>query len=62
MVDPNEGVDYSRHVVRIVMSDEFDHWLRKLKVRAGKLRILQRRDTDKDTQWAAAWQDEDESR
>lgn len=44
MVDRDEGVDYSRHVVQVVTSDEFDQWLRKLKDRMGKLRILERVD------------------
>lgn len=37
-------VSYSRHMIEVVATDDFDKWLRKLKDRQGKLRILERID------------------
>lgn len=37
-------VRYSRHMIEVVRTDEFDAWLRKLKDKQGKLRILERVD------------------
>ena len=47
-------VRYSRHMIEVVRTDDFDKWLTKLKDRAGRLRILKRIDRlaggDKSTQ------------
>src|SRR5262245_64584396 len=43
-VEPRRGVSYSRHVIEVVRTDEFDKWIRKLKDKQGKLRILKRID------------------
>jgi putative addiction module killer protein len=37
-------VDYSRHMVEVVRTEDFDQWLTKLKDKAGRLRILKRID------------------
>lgn len=37
-------VNYSRHVIEILTTEDFDKWLRKLKDRSGRLRILERID------------------
>jgi len=37
-------VRYSRHMIEVVRTDEFDAWLRKLKDKQGKLRIVERVD------------------
>ena len=38
------SVSYSRHMVEVFTTDGFDQWLRKLKDRQGRLRILERID------------------
>lgn len=38
------SVDYGRHMVEVVRTDDFDQWLRKLKDRVGRLRIVERLD------------------
>lgn len=38
------SVIYSRHMVEVLTTDGFDRWLRKLKDRQGRLRILERID------------------
>jgi len=38
------SVSYSRHMVEVVRTDGFDQWLRKLKDRVGRLRIVERLD------------------
>lgn len=43
-VEPSQGVSYSRHVIEVVRTDEFDKWIRKLKDKQGRLRILKRID------------------
>ena len=43
-VEPGQGVSYSRHVIEVVRTDEFDKWIRKLKDKQGRLRILKRID------------------
>lgn len=37
-------VSYSRHMVEVLTTDDFDSWLRKLKDRHARLRILERID------------------
>lgn len=37
-------VSYSRHMIEVLSTGDFDKWLRKLKDRAGRLRILERID------------------
>lgn len=37
-------VSYSRHMVKVVRTDDFDEWITKLKDKAGRLRILKRID------------------
>lgn len=44
MVASHRTVDYSRHMVEVVRTEDFDQWLRKLKDKAGRLRILKRID------------------
>lgn len=44
MVASQETVDYSRHMVEVVRTEDFDQWLTKLKDKAGRLRILKRID------------------
>ena len=39
-----QHVDYSRQMVEVFTTDDFDRWLRKLKDRQGRLRILSRID------------------
>lgn len=39
-----QPVRYSRHMIEVVRTDEFDRWITKLKDRAGRLRILKRID------------------
>lgn len=41
---PEWAVSYSRHVLEVLRTDDFDEWLTKLKDRAGRLRILKRLD------------------
>lgn len=38
------SVSYSRRMVDVVRTDDFDQWLRKLKDRVGRLRIVERLD------------------
>jgi len=38
------SVSYSRHVVEVFTTDGFNQWLRKLKDRQGRLRIVERID------------------
>ena len=40
----SESVSYSRHMLDIVRTDEFDSWLQRLKDQRGKSRILRRLD------------------
>lgn len=40
----SENVNYSRHMIEILTTEDFDKWLRKLKDRVGRLRILERID------------------
>ncbi|MGL4176001.1 MAG: hypothetical protein ACRCSN_07965, partial [Dermatophilaceae bacterium] len=40
----SRSVGQSRHVVALVTTSDFDKWLRRLKDRHGKLRILERID------------------
>jgi len=44
VIDHKRSVSYSRHVFEVVQTDEFETWLRKLKDRQGKLRVLERVD------------------
>ena len=44
MVASHRTVDYSRHMVEVVTTEDFDQWLTKLKDKAGRLRILKRID------------------
>lgn len=44
MVEGPRCVRYSRQMIEVVSTGEFDRWLRKLKDRQGKLRILERAD------------------
>lgn len=37
-------VSYSRHVVRVVRTRHFETWIRRLKDRSGRLRVLKRID------------------
>jgi len=37
-------VIYSRHVIAVLTTEDFDSWLRRLKDRQGRLRILERLD------------------
>ena len=37
-------VDYSRHVIEVVTTKDFDEWLTRLKDKSGRLRILKRID------------------
>lgn len=39
-----QGVSYSRQVIEVVQTDEFETWLKKLKDVRGKARILRRLD------------------
>jgi putative addiction module killer protein len=41
---PHQGVSYSRQVIEVVQTDEFETWLRKLKDVRGKALILRRLD------------------
>ncbi|KGN35314.1 type II toxin-antitoxin system RelE/ParE family toxin [Knoellia subterranea] len=43
-IEARRGVSYSRHAIDVVQTGEFDTWIRKLKDRQGKLRILKRID------------------
>jgi putative addiction module killer protein len=43
-VDSRPSVSYSRHLIEILSTEQFDKWLKKLKDRAGRLRILERID------------------
>ena len=38
------SVSYSRHMIEVVQTDEFENWLKKLKDARGKARILRRLD------------------
>lgn len=38
------GVSYSRHILEVVRTDEFDAWLEKLRDQRGKARIIRRLD------------------
>jgi len=40
----SESVSYSRHMLDVVRTDEFDSWLQRLKDQRGKSRILRRLD------------------
>lgn len=40
----SQSVSYSRHVLEVVRTGEFETWLRKLKDAGGKARILRRLD------------------
>jgi putative addiction module killer protein len=40
----SHSVSYSRHMVEVLTTQVFDRWLRKLKDRRGRLRILERID------------------
>lgn len=41
---PAQGVSYSRQVIEVVQTDEFETWLRRLKDVRGKARIIRRLD------------------
>lgn len=43
-MDHRRSVSYSRHVVEVVQTGEFEKWLKKLKDPRGKARILRRLD------------------
>ncbi len=44
MLAVRDGVSYSRQMIEVVQTDEFETWLLKLKDRRGQLRIVQRID------------------
>lgn len=43
-MDHKPSVSYSRHVIEVVQTDEFETWLKKLKDVRGKARIIRRLD------------------
>lgn len=44
MMDRNRRVSYSRHMIEVVRTGEFDRWIRKLKDRQARRRVLRRVD------------------
>jgi putative addiction module killer protein len=43
-MDHETSVSYSRHVIEVVQTDEFETWLKKLRDLRGKARIIRRLD------------------